>query len=797
MTIGAVHRRLLSLVFAGTSLLASQSASAQPVVDQALSDAQVAVEKGCVILKVTFNIRIRYASHFPLDRGDELRITVNPIDRNQAAALLGLRREAATVPNGKQNGIKAIDLETQNPTGPVLRILFDRPMAYQVAPNSDTQSIVVAIAGANPSAKCKPVFHFGAGFPTPPYRDGGATTRSMDRPVGRISDQDLRSVAAWMDESRAALRRNNLARAILLLTKILKYPENQYSAEAQELLGVARQKSGQLGAARAEYEDYLRRYPTGEQSERVRQRLAGIVTASGNPGAPLHAPSGQPVGMPPTDRFAPPRETTWTLVGSASAFYIRDDSFNSVRDPSVAPDPNADPDAHRVHQNEMLTSLDATAAWNNDQTKGRIRFSGSEEYLFDFNSKDLAGVAALFVDTTIKEWNLRSVFGRQTLNTDGVLGRFDGALLSWQPLTMLRLDVVAGSPAISRFDLPFKDDKFFYGAGIGLGPFNGFETTLYVMEQRDRWLVDREAVGADFRYFDESKFAFGNVDYDIHFQRLNAAIFSGSWILPDKSTVYGGADYRRTPYLSTWNALLNQPFATLYDMLKVQTNEQVEQLALDQTPIYKSAMLGFSHPLTDKLQVSADATVVNLTQPITPIGLDPSLAALPAGNQYYYSTQLIGNNIVKDGDMYIAALRYSQLTTSNLYLLDFNFRFPMTPELRISPRLRVGYTKGRDTDLTEYTVLPSLLVDYYWTKDLSFEAEVGVQWTSTTQFGVRSRDTELMATIGVRYDFYSDTSTKADDPKSKFGMPAAATLCRYGAHPESGNCASSPTGSRW
>ncbi len=796
MPVGTIHRRVLWLVVAGMALLALRSASAQPVVDQALSDAQLAVEKGCAILKVTFNIRIRYASHFPLDRGDELRIIVNPIDRNQAAALLALRREAATVPNGRQNGIKAIDLETDSPTGPVLRILFDRPMAYQVAPNSDTQSIVVAIAGAKPSAKCRPVFPSGAGFPTPPFRDGVATARPMDRAAGRISDSDLRAVAAWMDESRAALRKANLAGAIQLLTRILKYPENQYSAEAQELLGVARQKSGQPGAAREEYEDYLRRYPTGEQSERVRQRLDGIVTASGDPGSPLRAPNAQPVGMPPTDRFAPSRETTWTLVGSASAFYIRDDSFTSVRDPSVAPDPNADPDAHRVHQNEMLTSLDLTAAWNNDQTKGRIRFSGSEEYLFDSNSRDLAGVAALFVDTMIKDWNLRSVFGRQTLNTDGVLGRFDGALLSWQPLTMLRLDVVAGSPAISRFDLPFLDEKYFYGAGIGLGPFNGFETTLYAMEQRDRWLVDREAVGADFRYFDESKFAFGNVDYDIHFQRLNAAIFSGSWILPDKSTIYGGADYRRTPYLSTWNALLNQPFATLYDLLKAQTNEQAQQLALDQTPIYKSAMLGFSHPLTDKLQVSADATVVNLTQPIVPIGLDPSLAALPAGNAYYYSTQLIGNNIVKDGDMYIAALRYSQLTTSSLYLLDFNFRFPMTPEWRISPRLRLGYTEGRGTDLTEYTVLPSLLVDYYWTKDLSFEAEVGVQWMSTTQSGVRSRDTELMATVGVRYDFYSDTSTRAEDPKSKFGAPATAALCRYSARPD-GGCAASPTAGRW
>ena len=793
--VGAAHR-VLGFVIASTTLFVLHSAFAEPVVDQALSDAQLTVEKGCAILKVTFNIRIRYASHFPLDRGDELRITVNPIDRNQAAALLALRRESTTVPNAKQNGIRSIDLETDNPGGPVLRIIFAHPMSYQVAPNSDTQSIVVAIAGAKPSAKCKPVFPAGAGFSTPPFRDGAGTTRPMDRPAGRIAEQDLRAVAAWMDESRAALRKNNFAGAIQLLTKILKYPENQYSAEAQELLGVARQKSGQVDAARAEYEDYLRRYPSGEASERVRQRLAGIVTASGAPAALLHAPSGQAAGMLPTDRFAPSRETTWTLVGSASAFYIRDDSFNSVRDPSVAPDPNADPDAHRVHQNEILTNLDLTAAWNNDQTKGRIRFSGSQEYLLNSNS-NLAGVAALFVDTTIKEWNLRSVFGRQTLNTDGVLGRFDGALLSWQPLTTLRLDVVTGSPAVSRFDLPFLDQKYFYGAGIGLGPFNGFETTLYAIEQRDRWLVDREAVGADFRYFDATKFAFGNVDYDAHFQRLNAAIFSGSWILPDKSTIYGGVDYRRTPYLSTWNALLNQPFATLYDMLKVQTNEPLQALALDQTPIYKSAMLGFSHPLTDKLQVSADATVVNLTQPIVPIGLDPSLATLPAGNEYYYSTQLIGNNIVKDGDMYIAAVRYSQMETSNLYMLDFNVRFPITNEWRISPRLRLGYTTGRGgNDLAEFTALPSLLADYYWTKDLSFEAEIGVQWTSTTQSGVRSCDTELMATIGLRYDFYSDSSNKAGDPKSKFGIPANAALCRYSAHPDGSSCAVSPTSSR-
>jgi len=803
VTAAAVHRGLVALVLAGSTLFAFRPASAQPVIDQTLADAQLAVQKGCAILKVNFNFRVRYASHFPLDRGDELQITVNPIDRDQTAALalLRSRRVAATVPDGTLVGIRAIELETENPAGPVLRILFDRVVAYQVGPGSDTKSIVVAISQAKPSATCQPIFPEAA-HPMSPVGDRRASDSIQpgDRPISAISESDLRAVAAWMDEGRAALRRNSLGGAIQYFTKVLKYPENQYSAEAQELLGLARQKGRQLGEARAEYEDFLRRYPSGEQSERVRQRLAGIVTAIGEPSTPLHAPNRAPVGVPPVDKFVPTRETTWTLLGSASTFYIRDDSFRTVRDPSVAPNPNADPDDHAVHQNEMLSTLDLAAAWNNDQTKGRIRFSGAEEHRFHSPTQtDETGVSALSVETLIKNLDLSMVAGRQTLNADGILGRFDGVLFSWQPLPMVKVDLVGGSPANSRYDLPFKNERYFYGAGIGLGPyFGGLEATLYAIEQRDRWLVDREAIGSDFRYVDLNKFAFGNIDYDIRLQRLNAAIFSAFWTLLDKSTIYGGADYRRTPYLSTWNALLNQPFATLYDMLRseAETSQQLQQLVIDQTPIYKSAMVGFSHPLSDKLQVGADVTMVNLTQPIPQTGLNSSLlATLPAGNEYYYSAQLIANNIIKDGDMYIASLRYSRQPVLNQYVLDFNTRYPATNDWLLSPRLRLGYAVGSSTDLKQYTVLPSLLVDYYWTNDLNFELEVGAQWTSSTQSGIKTKDTELLATIGLRYSFHTDTNTNAASDKRKSVTPVAAALCRYSSRPDNENCVSpSPDG---
>ena len=634
--------------------------------------------------------------------------------------------------------------------------------------------------------------------------DTGATDSLKNRSTGTISNSDLRVVAASMDEGRAALRRNGFREAIQLFTKVLGYPENEYSAEAQELLGLVHQKNGQFAEAQAVYEEYLRRYPSGEQSERVRQRLAGIVTAKDEASTVLRAPTAAPAGTLPIGRFAPTHETTWTLVGSVSSFYIHDDAFSTARDTSLAPNPTASVDDHSVHQNEILTTLDLLATWNNDQTAGKIRFSGGEEHRFPSNQGayqvDETGVSALTLDAVVKDWNLRVVAGRQTFNGDGVFGRFDGALFSWQPLPMLKVDLVGGSPANSRYNLPFTAERYFYGAGVGVGPlFGGLEASIYVNEQRDRWLVDREAIGTDFRYADPNKFAFGTVDYDVRFQRLNAAVLSGSWTLPDLSTLYGGADYRRTPFLSTWNVLLNQPFGTVYDFLKAQslaaqglTGSQLEQLALDQTPIYKSAMIGFSHPLSDQLQVSADATFVNLSRTISPLGLDPTLASLAAGNEYYFTAQLISTNIFKDGDMYIGALHYAQQGTDTQYVLDFNTRYPVINDLMLAPRLRLGYSVYTGTGIRQYTVLPSFLIDYNWNSNLTFEAEVGTQWTRSVQPGVKTSDIELFATLGFRYFFDFEGGTKMAD-RSKPPTPAAAAICRYTVRPD-GSCTTPASG---
>ena len=247
--------------------------------------------------------------------------------------------------------------------------------------------------------------------------------------------------------------------------------------------------------------------------------------------------------------------------------------------------------------------------------------------------------------------------------------------------------------------------------------------------------MDRQAVGAEFRYFDKNKSALATIDYDVHFQQLNALIFSGSWTFPDKSIFTTALDYRKVPYLSSWNALQGQPFLTLYDMLKFNTQDEIKQFAIDRTPTFESAMVGYSYPLSEKFQVSVDATITNLSGTPPSGGVDGTPAS---GTEYYFSAQLIGSGIFKPGDMFTAALRYAALNDSNVYVLDFNSRYPLTGDLRVSPRLRLGYRTGKTIDLKEKTILPSVLLDYLLTKDLELELEVGPKWTLSDQAGVRS-----------------------------------------------------------
>lgn len=757
------HRRISAHLIHLASFAAIacvNDAYAEPVMDDLVAGAQVVANENCALLKVRFHVRVRYVGHFPQERAKELRISLDAIDPPRVDQLRLIHREIAAIDNNNTGIIESVTLEVSRAIGPTLRILFNRPTAYEVGQVESFDSIAVALPRPGNAKPCRVADFASPGASGSQGANNGLSSRQGAERAKRnraasISAADTKFAEASMDEARYEMRKRDYKKAIALLEKILKLPESRVTAEALETLGEARQKAGQEARARADFDEYLRLYPDGDGAARVRRRLGEVESAT-SVAARARGPQDS-VSMAPMAPD-PPREipSIWMMSGSISSFYIRDDSYNTVKDISIAPNPNADPDAHRLHQDTFLTNFDLFGTINNEQVRTKFKISGADEHRLQTDSLhvDRYGISTAFVETTLKEADVTLRVGRQTRNTGGVIGRFDGGVASWQASDMFRLNAVAGAANWSRFDAPFRDGRYLFGVSVDVAKlFDGFDASLFAIQQNDRWFLDRRAVGGEFRYFQDGKSLLGMVDYDLHFQRLNAAVLSGSWTFPDASVLSGTFDNRRVPYLSSWNALLGQPFFTLYDMIKFNAASDIRRFAIDRTPTFQSATASYSKPINDNFQVSVDATTTYLGGTIASGGVD---GTLPSGREYYFSGQLAATNLLSPGDMYVGALRYARLSDSNVYFLDLNSRYLWNENLQISPRFRAGYREGRIIPLRETTFLPSLLIDYRWTKDLVLETEIGTKWIENRSAGIKTNTTDLYVTLGLRADFSTD-----------------------------------------
>jgi hypothetical protein len=118
-------------------------------------------------------------------------------------------------------------------------------------------------------------------------------------------------------------------------------------------------------------------------------------------------------------------------------------------------------------------------------------------------------------------------------------------------------------------------------------------------------------------------------------------------------------------------------------------------------------------------------------------------------------------------------VRFADTDTSKYYVMDFSARYPLMESLKVNPRLMLGYRTGDTTDLVEFSVLPSVLFDYYITHDLSLELEVGARWTDMKEKGVEETNTDVFFTVGYRYDFDADGSAAVPSRAGPYGAGAA------------------------
>ncbi len=519
-------------------------------------------------------------------------------------------------------------------------------------------------------------------------------------------DPTLSKVDSLMEDARKTMAAGDESRAIQIYTKVLQQPAHPRLAEAQEFLALARERNGQLAHAKAEYQRYLSLYPDGEAAARVNQRLAALLASD------RRTDQGATSVAAADGRRS--RRSDWRIQTYFSQYYRRD--VNQLTD-----------------QNEIVSQSALYSDVNLDARRRGERF--------DFSSRLSAGYRNDFLDETAGSGNstrvsyayadmadvvtgLRGRIGRQSRNTGGVLGRFDGINLGYQLNERILVNTVVGKPAYSSSD-GIDSARSFYGASVNYGPIlENLDFGVFYIAQDVDGIQDRQAVGGEFRYFGTNQNLWGMVDYDIGYGEIASAFLQGSWRFDSRLSVHGLVDRRGSPFLSASNALIGQPVSTFEELAVIYSEEELRQFGRDRTSLSTTYTVGLSYPVSPRLQLNVDAS--QSTMDATPAS--GGVLATEESTYRYYSGSVVASSIFKEGDVSIISARMSDSDTSKVVSLTFDSRYPIGRTWRINPRLRVDRRQRVSDPNDEWLYTPGIRVQYRRSQKFRFELEAGKQF---------------------------------------------------------------------
>jgi tetratricopeptide (TPR) repeat protein len=529
-----------------------------------------------------------------------------------------------------------------------------------------------------------------------------------------------------LQQARAAFRRKDYATAIPLLTRLVEQPEFPGRAEALELLGLARERSGQLAHAKAEYEEYLRRYPEGEAAERTRKRLRALAFAT------------SPAAVRAANATA--GESPWKTYGGWSQTYRRDDAGFD----------NGSTSGDRTTQNTILTDVAFTARRRGERYDFASRVSaGYGLDLLQDGPGDQSRVTTLFAELRDREldWTLRG--GRQSGGLGGLVGTYDGLYASYQLQPRLRLNVLGGYPVESTRTGPDTDRRF-YAVSADLGTFGGaWDLSTYAISQQYFGMTDRQAIGTEVRYFRPGLTFVGLVDYDIHYGDLNDVLLLGTVALPARWTASLNLDHRRSPTLTSRNALIGQPVTRFDQLYGLYSEAEIEQLARDRSATSDVYTLSLSRPVGERWQWTLDMTGMSL-------GATPESGGVPAtegtGTDLIVSTQALGYGLFGRGDVSSLGLQFQDGDTTSAYSLGVNAQFPVGRTWRVGPRLRIDQREYHLDGSDQLLYSPSLRTELRG-RHMSLEFEGGAEFGSRSLDDATEDTTRYYLSLGYRYDF--------------------------------------------
>ena len=542
-------------------------------------------------------------------------------------------------------------------------------------------------------------------------------------------------------QGAAGLDRADFQDAITAWDAVLALPVNSLTRLTQEKIGVARLESGDRARARAEFEAFLKAYPEGEDSNRVRQYLANLPAVEVQPEA---RKPGEPQSM---------------VSGSVSTFYYGGQSQSRSQDFVESPLGGlpvlqSQNELSATDQRQLQSNIDLNWRYRDLEVDRRFVFRNSYSADFMPNRPNKNRLSAMYLDEKYLKEGVSYRVGRQSPTGGGVLYRFDGAQGGYTFAPKWRLNAVAGQPTDTLLDTR----RHFYGAWLDADSLTEHvSASLYLNRQMIDGEVDRQALGTELRYFQEGVAVSAQLDYDQMLRGLNIASLQGSWQTADATVFNFLLDRRATPVRSLGNALFFQDPAltvqarTIQDLLGTTPLDLLRERVNGVTSFQTQGMLGFTTPIASNWQAGANLNYTNVDA-ISPVAVILPNGQPSTGDLWSLGLQLIGTNLYSARDTHVFNVNFLTGPTYSGKLFSYNNLTGLDEAWQIEPSIRF-YTQTDTASTKTNRWSPGIRLTYRVVKRVSLESELSLEVSEVTGPLRTESSKRMFYYVGGRFDF--------------------------------------------
>ncbi|PHS17143.1 MAG: hypothetical protein COA86_10840 [Kangiella sp.] len=549
---------------------------------------------------------------------------------------------------------------------------------------------------------------------------------------GQRFDRHLKQVSL-KERAEKALTKKQYPLAVSLLTKLLnsaKLSKNDDKrAFAIEFLGVAKERQFQLAFAKKYYLMYLKEFPKHTYHSRVKQRLRGLL------GMQSIVSNSQQVLEKGNHRR---RKQINNTRGSLGASYRKSDLVNDLGE-------------RRETLSLVGVDLNVRGLYELDDSSLQVKISaGHYQDLTDDERSTNDRLSYLNAVWKSNDGSYQVDFGRQRNRRKGLFNRFDGVVFGYGVNKSQTLNFYTGYPVASSRNLFVDTERSFVGASYDWNDiFKNIDISLFVLNQTIESLTDRRAVGAELKYINQRTSVFSLIDYDIFHSELNAILLSGSYSTKERTRFNWSLNQRKSPYISTRNALIGQPADSLEELQNLfLTDDEILNLALDRTLESRSASFQVSYPISKKYEISSNINWLDLSGAPASGGVTE---IIDRGAQIYLNSYLRASKLFSQNDTNQLGIRISQRDTSDVWSVYVSSQYRWLRLWTFSSKLRYDQRENTNGSSQE-NISPSFRIQYQ-EKEHFIYTELGAILYTNQLVGLGDFKTDIYY-LYVGYQFY-------------------------------------------